>query len=157
MLVVCKYCAETFSAPERSGRRMEYCSPSCRQKRWAHANTSVLRDKQAEWRITHPGYLGPTRQEKVDRVNVIKETASCSDCGQLFPACCMDFDHVEGDKSAEVGALVAKGASWELIQEEIDKCELVCANCHRIRTRDKGSLGWTRTAVKDAESYKGKS
>jgi hypothetical protein len=31
--------------------------------------------------------------------------------------------------------MVAKGYAWDLIQNEIDKCEIVCACCHRIRTQ----------------------
>jgi hypothetical protein len=49
----------------------------------------------------------------------------------------MDYDHIYGPKNhkrEEVGSLAARGASWDRILEEIKKCDLVCANCHRIRT-----------------------
>lgn len=67
----------------------------------------------------------------------------CTDCGERFPACCMDFDHRPGLKSkkgagpSNVGTMVAHHYSIEKIKEEIEKCDLVCANCHRIRTRDR--------------------
>ena len=32
----------------------------------------------------------------------------------------------------------AKTLKWERVQAEIAKCEIVCANCHRVRTRDRG-------------------
>ena len=52
--------------------------------------------------------------------------------------CCMDFDHHKGDKKAHnIGSMFAHHYSRELIQTELDKCDLVCANCHRIRTRDR--------------------
>ena len=97
----------------------------------------------------NPGYLGPSRQDTVDRVTMVKESSPCLDCGKYFPACCMDFDHAGGIKGAEVGRLVAGGAKWDVIQREIEKCELVCSNCHRIRTRNAGGGGWTRTVEHD--------
>jgi hypothetical protein len=46
----------------------------------------------------------------------------------------MDFDHVRGEKVANVSVLVAGGASRRRVLAEIAKCEVVCANCHRERT-----------------------
>lgn len=45
----------------------------------------------------------------------------------------MDFDHVRGRKQANVMELVST-LSKKRIDEEISKCEIVCSNCHRIRT-----------------------
>jgi len=55
------------------------------------------------------------------------------DCGGRFHPVAMDFDHVQ-EKTLSVGTLVSAGFSEKRIEEEISKCELVCANCHRIRT-----------------------
>ena len=57
----------------------------------------------------------------------------CQDCGNHFPPECMDFDHVRGEKKFMVSANV--GSSWSATVEEIAKCDVVCSNCHRIRTR----------------------
>jgi hypothetical protein len=47
----------------------------------------------------------------------------------------MDFDHREGElKTDNVANLVASPHSMKKLLEEIAKCDLVCANCHRIRT-----------------------
>lgn len=60
----------------------------------------------------------------------------CQDCGGCFPVCCMDFDHRAGTKKEyNVGSMFAHHYSRELIQKELDKCELVCSNCHRVRTQ----------------------
>jgi hypothetical protein len=66
------------------------------------------------------------------KINALKD-GPCIDCGQKFPAVCMDFDHVRGDKVADISTL-AYTSTFEKVLEEIDKCELVCSNCHRIRT-----------------------
>ncbi len=59
----------------------------------------------------------------------------CMDCGGSFPPCAMDFDHVRGEKYKEVG--VMWGYSKHRLMVEIAKCDLVCSNCHRIRTYDR--------------------
>jgi hypothetical protein len=57
----------------------------------------------------------------------------CSDCKKQFPSYVMDFDHKK-DKKFDVSRLVNLNVSLKTITAEIEKCELVCANCHRIRT-----------------------
>lgn len=56
----------------------------------------------------------------------------CTDCGQCYPFYVMHFDHL-GDKLNNISELVHLGNRQRLL-DEIDKCELVCANCHAIRT-----------------------
>lgn len=70
------------------------------------------------------------------KADLIKEAKSkpCMDCGKTFPPCCMDFDHRPGTiKKFTIGEWGYKGNS-KSIEEEIAKCDVVCANCHRIRT-----------------------
>lgn len=50
----------------------------------------------------------------------------------------MDFDHVRGKKSFNIGGGKMGTPSFEAIEVEIAKCDLVCANCHRIRTEKRG-------------------
>lgn len=57
----------------------------------------------------------------------------CADCGIEYPHWVMDFDHREDEeKATNVAWLV--DYRLEIIQAEIDKCDVVCANCHRERT-----------------------
>lgn len=71
-----------------------------------------------------------------ERLAELKEASPCADCGQHFPSVCMDYDHLR-DKTKGVTLMVNTGYSWGRVLEEIEKCELVCANCHRLRTRDR--------------------
>ena len=58
----------------------------------------------------------------------------CADCGQRYPYYVMDFDHRDPSvKEANVSSM-AKTGSKRRILEEVAKCDVVCANCHRIRT-----------------------
>lgn len=59
----------------------------------------------------------------------------CLDCGGAFDPEVMDFDHVEGVKGFNISSAVRSGYSIETVREEVAKCELVCANCHRLRSK----------------------
>jgi hypothetical protein len=66
----------------------------------------------------------------------------CVDCGEKDPVV-LDFDHVEGEKLGEVGRMLSGAASLKRIVEEIGKCEVRCANCHRRKTaRELGYYKW---------------
>ena len=55
----------------------------------------------------------------------------CTDCGEADPTV-LEFDHLR-DKTANINTLT-NGYPWKRIAAEIEKCEVVCANCHRRRT-----------------------
>lgn len=55
------------------------------------------------------------------------------DCNKFYPPYIMDFDHVFGEKITNI-AKVARIWGIPRLQAEIEKCELVCSNCHRERT-----------------------
>lgn len=58
----------------------------------------------------------------------------CTDCNRSFPVCCMEFDHLR-DKIKTVSSMMISEAPVDRILAEIEKCEVVCTNCHRTRTR----------------------
>lgn len=63
----------------------------------------------------------------------------CISCSENHPAA-LDFDHVRGEKYKNVSSLIAQGSSLESVLEEIEKCDIRCANCHRKRTAQ--THGW---------------
>ena len=64
----------------------------------------------------------------------IKETSPCTDCGNYYPYYVMQFDHLR-DKSFNIASNTGK--SKKILLDEIDKCEIVCANCHAVRTHNR--------------------
>ncbi len=64
-----------------------------------------------------------------------QKSCPCLDCGQKFPSVAMDFDHVRGEKIIQVSDMWSWGR--DRVLAEIAKCELVCANCHRVRTQSR--------------------
>ncbi len=67
-----------------------------------------------------------------DYIKNIKEVTPCVDCKLKYPYYVMDFDHLD-DKSFNVNFLSSTGRIG-LLKKEIKKCEVVCSNCHRVRT-----------------------
>lgn len=57
----------------------------------------------------------------------------CVDCGHIFPSVAMDLDHVKGKKTYNIGTAY-RWLSMMKLEEEIAKCEPVCACCHRVRS-----------------------
>lgn len=77
--------------------------------------------------------------EKRKTLNAYKVEHGCTDCGYNKDARALEFDHLPGtEKTNTVMALCYK--SWNVIWAEVEKCEVVCANCHAIRTMDRLGL-----------------
>lgn len=69
----------------------------------------------------------------LELVNSLKNVP-CMDCGVKYPPYVMDFDHKnETSKIGNIGTMKLRVSIAKLL-EEIEKCDVVCANCHRIRT-----------------------
>ena len=75
------------------------------------------------------------RKEKIKQeVRDFKESKPCADCGVSYHHFIMDFDHRDGDEKEYSISSIINSGSRNKIWNEIEKCDLVCANCHRART-----------------------
>lgn len=68
-----------------------------------------------------------------------QKSKPCMDCGLEWPPYVMQFDHVpdRGSKLFGVEAHAVSKRTRDEVLAEIAKCDLVCANCHFIRTHDR--------------------
>lgn len=74
--------------------------------------------------------------ERTQRLAAIKMASGCVDCGYAKHWSALDFDHLPGFKKLfNVGVNVNR--KWCEVEREITKCEVVCSNCHRIRTYER--------------------
>lgn len=92
--------------------------------------------KNRLYRKNHPGYEAEcSRKKRFPKIAYISllKNKPCLDCHVLYPICCMDFDHIS-DKKCSIARMISGGFNMTVLKEEIAKCELVCSNCHRIRT-----------------------
>jgi hypothetical protein len=109
------------------GQRHNYCRP-CHS---AYHREHYLANKQR--------YIDQARERKgvlrVERTKYLLEyfsTHPCIDCGEPDPVV-LEFDHLE-EKRFNIGQVLTY-RNWASILAEIEKCEVVCANCHRRRTK----------------------
>lgn len=72
------------------------------------------------------------RKKALSFVNELKNNP-CVDCKKKYPPYVMDFDHIR-NKNLNISTLANRQKSIKQIVKEVKKCELVCSNCHRIRT-----------------------
>jgi hypothetical protein len=90
-------------------------------------------------RKKHIAYVRAAKRKKKrsmrEFVNSLKD-GPCTDCKNTFPPVAMDFDHL-GNKSFGIGTAVVSCRSKAQILDEVKKCELVCSNCHRVRTEER--------------------
>lgn len=64
----------------------------------------------------------------------IKEESGCVDCKEKYPHYMLEFDHLPEFEKLDSPTQIMHKYSWERAMEEISKCDIVCANCHKIRT-----------------------
>lgn len=115
--------------PRRDGSVLMSLSTKCRD--------CTIAASSERSKASYADILGKKRSNRA-LIRSLKDRP-CRDCHKRFHPVCMDFDHRDpADKVRGVTAMV--GQSEEAIRAEAAKCDVVCANCHRIRTAEAG--GW---------------
>ena len=85
-------------------------------------------------------------------INDIKTKDPCMDCGKRYPYYVMHFDHLDHSKKKNnISDLVHGSVSMTTLLEEIEKCEVVCANCHAERTNNRGYQGHRNAEIREVE------
>lgn len=95
------------------------------------------REYQRNWYQRHKEKILEKNKERQKRIlewyREYKTNLGCADCGERHPAC-LEFHHKDrSDKSYTIARVISRASSVKAIMKEIDKCELLCANCHRKR------------------------
>lgn len=79
-----------------------------------------------------------------------KSTLKCERCGFSHPVA-LDFHHRNGEEKTDtIAQLLADTKNKEKVLEEIAKCDVLCANCHRITHWDEKHKHWAVAEVVDA-------
>ena len=108
------------------------------QKQYQEDNTENISKKRKGYYQNNKENISKKQKEyylknkaKIDEI----KKQPCADCKNTFPTVCMDFDHVRGRKLYNISNM--KSQKWELVEAEIKKCDVICSNCHRIRTHNR--------------------
>lgn len=108
-----------------------------RKKRSMERKAKIAEEKKSGKRKTYP--RSEAYKAKVlatyEEVNAHKLKSGCVDCGYNKDAGALDFDHKpEFDKKHNISVLARSNAHPDTLWSEIAKCEVRCANCHRVKT-----------------------
>lgn len=75
------------------------------------------------------------------KLDLLKMGRPCYDCGGDFPPVCLSWDHIPGkEKFFTIGSQM-KSHCLDAVIDEINKCQLVCFNCHQLRTANRKLKG----------------
>lgn len=104
-------------------------------KREDHEELSIVNEFLEATRPTGGRYKSVHTPAAARReIQKFKGSTPCMDCSRIYPYYVMDFDH-RAEKQWEISDMTrTKGLTYEDVQAELAKCDLVCANCHRERT-----------------------
>jgi len=127
---VCRECRTPKSIYEYNKCRMrkdglQYVCQTCdrkRAKQYSQENVTVVLERNEK-----------RRQERFSFLRKYFGDHPCVDCGELDIRV-LEFDHVKGNKIAAVSSLISHNRNWGKVLEEIAKCEVRCANCHKKKT-----------------------
>lgn len=64
----------------------------------------------------------------------LKESSGCADCKEKYPHYMLEFDHLPEYQKLGSPMEIARNYSMQKALNEVKKCDVVCANCHKIRT-----------------------
>ena len=123
ILKTCKSCLKDF--PES---KYKFRSGKGRQSGQRHSMCN---------RCLYVKYTRPNVERKMAKIHAYQLEKGCADCGYSAHPAALEFDHLPGtEKLFNIGEEIGN-RSVESIWSEIAKCEVVCANCHAIRTTER--------------------
>lgn len=132
MIKTCNKCGELKEHALRNRKTGQFPQSQCKdcQKKYKDEHYQKNKEVYAERLVA--------RRDSMKRfVNAIK-SYPCTDCNLSWPPYVMHFDHLDADeKVGNISKMISDRNSYRLLIEEIMKCDVVCANCHAIRTHNR--------------------
>lgn len=124
-------CADCRAAAAEYSRNYKK-SEAGRKYTREYRSRQYVKDKEREGRLRRDA-------ERKGRLAAYKLSRGCSVCGYKDNPVALDFHHSDGDKEFNLSGC-GLGKSWEKIEEELTKCTILCANCHRVEHHGHGTI-----------------
>lgn len=114
------------------------------QRTWKQRNPEKVRAQRKRYVEKHPDVIaryreknkekilaraGERRKERKGFLADYKRDCGCRICAENEP-CCLDFHHING-KEKDFTLATLRSYSEETMMKEINKCAILCSNCHR--------------------------
>lgn len=102
---------------------------------WRNRDRAIVRAK--EWYRENRDRVRENARNRYNRARqfivAYKLAHPCSRCGESDPRC-LDFHHINPDEKVKPVSKLAANSPLSVVKEEMEKCEVICANCHRKET-----------------------
>lgn len=128
----CNVCGAEFQYYEsaRTGALCDECS-DYDSDTWSEYMSEVALDRSDKWSEPEIVDSPEVRDENKRKIRQLKYELGCSRCGYDEYHGSLSFHHEE-QKDDDIWRLAKQGYRWEIISEEIEKCRLLCLNCHML-------------------------
>ena len=119
-------CESDFSFKKNSKDNLQSLCKRCNNTQAKQYYKDDIKDHKSKVRIREKLY-----QKKVlAKVQLIRHKLGCAKCSENDPRC-LDFHHLVASEKVANISLLTQRKSMKKIMKEIEKCEVLCANCHR--------------------------
>lgn len=125
-----KTCIKCFKNKEETGFALRNKTNGLRHNSCKECHKEFSKKHYVENKSKYKKKSNDNRKKLYKYCNALKESTPCTDCKLKYPHYIMDFDHLR-DKKFNISRITC---GLETLKKEIEKCEIVCANCHRKRT-----------------------
>jgi hypothetical protein len=123
-------CNEEFNKNKTRKDGLQTICKTCSRKR----SKKFYQDNVDSQRRTIYKQKKDRKKESRQKINEYLSCHPCIDC-KNDNIIVLEFDHRDrAKKHKAISEMLASGYSWKKIKTEIDKCDVRCANCHRIKT-----------------------
>lgn len=128
----------SLATPEQLEKRRQAVKDNYNAKKLGtFTRTIMLTPSEEETRLRVNRFVRERRAYAKHVIDQVKIQIGCTDCGYNDSAIALDFDHVNGEKEMGISKAVSRCWSLDRIFQEIEKCEVRCANCHRLVTYER--------------------
>lgn len=130
--IVCANChrSRTYAAFMEGKLR-----PPAFQRKTTPAATPALQRRRDAW--------NRRRQAQLQVLEQLRQQP-CADCGLTYPTCVMEFDHRDPSQKRFLVSQMPGRVKLTTLLAEVAKCDVVCANCHRVRTYQRRQVEWAK-------------
>ncbi len=125
MVIQCRHCGKQVEQHHRKGGRAKlYCNERCRA-RWKYKRDPIV--------IARKTYVKQRARAYSNKWKALQyKGGRCQKCGEDRPAT-LCFHHRDPSvKEMKLDGRSFANRRWDLIKEEVDKCDLLCHNCHHM-------------------------